>query len=736
MLYKSSHGGSYLGARPTCFITALICVIAYSLSRFCVQPREIMYPIGEARTNFGPIKYIIRITCQLTKNPMTQAAKSNESVHNRWPTYLCWAIYILGIVWFLLHPIVTISTGQLQCRKTYISENELLIESIEAQIGSTETQSVFASQQTYPNSSLQNPLSDQIIKNWLIEQLEAIPKVSAFTHNFEGNGQTCSHCTNVYGILRASPLADNKEAIAIIAHSPRNLEDLNHAFSSVTVGLGLLRYLSKVKWLAKDIILLISDDGPTQGSNGYSPGTHAWLEAYYSDPILNTDTLVMRAGVIRAAINLEVTTQTESQPSFSLLVTGDNGQLPNLDLINVAVLALQKNGIFPSMSRCHIFDSTKTEQECSDILDTAFNKLHSFVGLIDSFPFSSHSTDNIKSFVGEYLIKLRGMLRFMVSLTTGPTGSHAAFISYNIDSITTAMNIPKRERSAPDAQHKNFLEASLQGLELIIRALSNLEEKLHQSFYLYLLPTPQTFVSVGEYIYPLLMLCAPLVLQIARISIKTNGLRMAYAFISFIVVEVFGLGLLYLSSHLMFASVWLFVFCAVFECIACFFVLHIRSQPQLAGCRGQSAWRKRLDSFESRIRKSVSGEVSTKNDQELTETCDEGWNALKFIVMILLVYGHCMLGFINYSMAWFCAFSMAIFALIRPHAVASFRLKCILALWLLLASPSIMLWLLSNHIQQSINWLVIFYVCALYFPVHVLSVVIFFFPASVTSEQI
>lgn len=233
---------------------------------------------------------------------------------------------------------------------------------------------------------------------------------------------------------------------------------------------------------------------------------------------------------------------------------------------------------------------------------------------------------------------------------------------------------------------------------------------------------------------------------------------MAYAFISFIVVEVFGLGLLYLSSHLMFASVWLFVFCAVFECIACFFVLHIRSQPQLAGCRGQSAWRKRLDSFESRIRKSVSGEVSTKNDQELTETCDEGWNALKFIVMILLVYGHCMLGFINYSMAWFCAFSMAIFALIRPHAVASIRLKCILALWLLLASPSIMLWLLSNRkricfrillnenefliyyqfidIQQSINWLVIFYVCALYFPVHVLSVVIFFFPASVTSEQI
>lgn len=138
MLYKSSHGGSYLGARPTYFITALICVIAYSLSRFCVQPREIMYPIGEARTNFGPIKYIIRITCQLTKNPMIQAAKSNESVHNRWPTYLCWAIYILGIVWFLLHPIVTISTGQLQCRKTYISENELLIESIEAQIGSTE----------------------------------------------------------------------------------------------------------------------------------------------------------------------------------------------------------------------------------------------------------------------------------------------------------------------------------------------------------------------------------------------------------------------------------------------------------------------------------------------------------------------------------------------------------------------------------------------------------------------
>nr|CCA14462.1 transmembrane protein putative [Albugo laibachii Nc14] len=669
---------------------------------------------------------------------MIQAGGSTVFMHQRWPTYLCWTIYILGVIWFLLHPIVTISTGQLRCRNTYISENELLIESIEAQFSTLETQTILASH-TYPNGSLRDPLYNQIVTKWLIDQLETIPKVSAFTQSFSGNSHRCSRCTNVYGILKASPLADGKESIVLIAHPPQTPEDLDKPFSSVAVGMGLLRHLSQVKWLAKDIIFLISDDGPTQGSDGYSPGTQAWLEAYFSDPVLNAETLAMRAGVIRAAINLEITTQESNQPSFSLLVSGENGQLPNLDLINVAILAFQKNGIVPSMSRCRIHDQLKSEQGCSDMLSTAFIKLNRLLSVIDYFPFFSYPTRDIKKKWGEYLFKLHGMVRFMVSLAIGPTGSHAAFISYNIDSITTVLNLPSRKRSGTEAQHENFLEATLQGLELMIRSLSNLEEKLHQSFYLYLLPTAQTFVSVGEYIYPLLMLCAPLVLELARISIGTSGLRMAYAFISFVIVESFGLGLLYLSFHFPRASPWLLIFCALLEITAGLLLLSIRKWPQLAGCSGQKAWNYHLRSFENRVRKTLSSEVAIKHDQEPSERVekpDEGWNALKFITMLLIVYGHCMLGFINYSMAWFCALSMVIFALIRPHAITNSGLKCILALWLLLASPSILLWLLSSHIQQSINWLVTFYLYALHFPVHALSLVIFFFPVNVESKRI
>ncbi|CAI5712353.1 unnamed protein product [Peronospora effusa] len=48
-------------------------------------------------------------------------------------------MYILGLLWFFLHPAVTLTTGELKCRGTYMSENALLIDLMEAKMNDQET---------------------------------------------------------------------------------------------------------------------------------------------------------------------------------------------------------------------------------------------------------------------------------------------------------------------------------------------------------------------------------------------------------------------------------------------------------------------------------------------------------------------------------------------------------------------------------------------------------------------
>ncbi|KAG4036468.1 hypothetical protein PC123_g27962, partial [Phytophthora cactorum] len=96
--------------------------------------------------------------------------------------------------------------------------------------------------------------------------------------------ETSTPRTNVYGILRASPLADGKEAIVLVTQYCNVGADSGEN-SGLSLGLALLKYLSRAKWLAKDVILLAADDGYLDGSDGYAPGTEAWLQAYHLDPI-------------------------------------------------------------------------------------------------------------------------------------------------------------------------------------------------------------------------------------------------------------------------------------------------------------------------------------------------------------------------------------------------------------------------------------------------------------------
>ncbi|KAG3195110.1 hypothetical protein PC129_g24864, partial [Phytophthora cactorum] len=160
-----------------------------------------------------------------------------------------WGTYVLGLIWLLLHPAITVTTGELKCRRTYMSENALLIDLMEARASRHEDHSARGSHQKLlklpdlpPSGCRDNCSHSQVFQT----------------------DETSTPRTNVYGILRASPLADGKEAIVLVTQYCNVGADSGEN-SGLSLGLALLKYLSRAKWLAKDVILLAADDGYLDG---------------------------------------------------------------------------------------------------------------------------------------------------------------------------------------------------------------------------------------------------------------------------------------------------------------------------------------------------------------------------------------------------------------------------------------------------------------------------------------
>ncbi|OLY83212.1 GPI transamidase component gaa1 [Smittium mucronatum] len=91
------------------------------------------------------------------------------------------------------------------------------------------------------------------------------------------------------------------------------------------------------------------------------------------------------------------------------------------------------------------------------------------------------SSDDIKGMIKRYLCISPGLLENMKWLAFGTTvGAHAPF---------------------------------LEAIESVSQSLNNLLEHFHQSFFLYFLPQNGKYISIGDYIIPVLLLVASLIIQ-------------------------------------------------------------------------------------------------------------------------------------------------------------------------------------------------------------------------------
>uniref|UniRef100_A0A8C0DRM2 GPI-anchor transamidase component GPAA1 n=1 Tax=Balaenoptera musculus TaxID=9771 RepID=A0A8C0DRM2_BALMU len=247
---------------------------------------------------------------------------------------------------------------------------------------------------------------------------------------------------NVYGILRAPRAASTESLVLTVPCGPEST-------NSQAVGLMLAlaaHFRGQIYW-AKDIIFLVTEHDLL--------GSEAWLEAYHDVNVtgMQSSPLQGRAGAIQAAVALELSSDVVT--SLDVAVEGLNGQLPNLDLLNLFQTFCQKGGL----------------------LCTLQGKLQ---------PQDWPSVDGP-------LQGVQTLLLMVLQQASGhPHGAHGLFLRYRVEALTLRGINSFR-------QYKYDLVAVGKALEGMFRKLNHLLERLHQSFFFYLLPALSRFVSIGLY---------------------------------------------------------------------------------------------------------------------------------------------------------------------------------------------------------------------------------------------
>ncbi|POW14716.1 hypothetical protein PSTT_02701 [Puccinia striiformis] len=257
------------------------------------------------------------------------------------------------------------------------------------------------------------------------------------------DSQIISNGTNVHAILHA-PRTDGSEALVLMASWQTRKPGSDIRGANINV-----RGVASVLALAEYLITfnLWSKDIIFLIADGYLDGTHAWLKAYHglSQSNLKMEALELKTGSIWAALNIDFPFHSFSH--IGIDYEGINGQLPNLDLINTVAHIVRWTGSCPVTMH-------------SEPLEP------SYPSYLPDHPEAHHLDQKAYS---------------------APTESTISLFAYPAD--------------GPHGFHTigTIIESSL-------RSLNNLLERLHQSFFLYLLQSESKFLSVAMYlIVPLLI---------------------------------------------------------------------------------------------------------------------------------------------------------------------------------------------------------------------------------------
>ncbi|KAK8864688.1 hypothetical protein IAR55_001940 [Kwoniella newhampshirensis] len=204
---------------------------------------------------------------------------------------------------------------------------------------------------------------------------------------------------------------------------------------------------------AFDFVLVVGED--------YMSGLEDFIREYHS----------LLPGVIWTGLNIDYPGHSFSH--LGLFYEGVNGRLPNQDVVNtVAHVARHAGGVLP---RYH------------DIPDEHIE--------LKGIPYTP-------SWLGNYLLAAKHLLHHCAFTALGrATGAHGVLARHRIDSVTLYCT----PATGPHGFHTLG-----RTLESTLRSFNNLLERLHASYFFYLLPRVNWFIPVGHYLPAAVLLGASL----------------------------------------------------------------------------------------------------------------------------------------------------------------------------------------------------------------------------------
>ncbi|PVD20704.1 hypothetical protein C0Q70_18863 [Pomacea canaliculata] len=381
------------------------------------------------------------------------------SVLSRHHQKLSVLLYVVGLVWFLALAYEPLNAS------TYFSENALLPGLVDSNLPSE-----FFSLHQYAEALKAEMQKDKkrVPKDWIFRQFQNLG-LETYRHNFTIKYPFKMAISqdlvgeNIFAILRARRAAST-EALVMATPLRAASTTKTQTDGGIAVMLGLAEQFRKNPYWAKDVIFLLSEFDEV--------GVHAWLDAYHEtrSQYVIPDELPGRSGAIQAAINLEI--PRDKIQYVNIKIEGLNGQLPNLDLFNLAVRLCRREQVLV------------TFHHRSDHYEA------------DSWDSFQHS--------------LVTMLHMMWSQASGaPSGGHGLFHRYHIEALTLeGVRFKKGFKNHP-------LEKIARVTEGIFRSLNNLLERFHQSFFFYLLPATDRYVSIGLYMPPFGLMVAAAAIKIS-----------------------------------------------------------------------------------------------------------------------------------------------------------------------------------------------------------------------------
>ncbi|GAB1606510.1 glycosylphosphatidylinositol anchor attachment 1 protein-like [Argonauta hians] len=394
---------------------------------------------------------------------LTDPRQRRRFVHiiSHYNNRLCALFYISGLFWFFGLAYIHLNAA------TYFSENALLPGLVEGNFYSNSDVKFYRNEV----KKVMDKDKSRLLRDWLFSRFEELG-LEVYFQNYSVQyplqllGDQKVPGQNVYAILRA-PRASSTEAVVLsIPIRSKNMisQTLTDTSGGIALMLALTKFFKRHTFWAKDIIFLLTQHEHI--------GMEAWLDGYHqvqSSKYVFPGTLWGRSGSIQAALNLEIPLNKVAY--YNIKMEGLNGQLPNLDLVNLVVRLCRREG-----------DSVRLHDRF-DYYDP------------ESFTGFKHS--------------LLTMLRMMKTQASGsPSGNHGLFHRYHIEAVT----LQGVSRSL--GQKTSDLMVTGRIVEGIFRSLNNLLERFHQSFFFYLMPATNRYISIGLYMPPFSLMTAAALIKI------------------------------------------------------------------------------------------------------------------------------------------------------------------------------------------------------------------------------